>query len=43
MGGIPSSDRVIEYVDEALEALVVVFCANGAAVEGLAGRDWHIK
>ena len=43
MGGTSSSHRVIEYVDRALEALVVVFCANGAAVEVIMGRYCHIK
>ena len=39
MGGTPSSARIIENVDKALEALEIVFHANGAAVEGLEDRD----
>ena len=34
MRGTPSSDRIIEDVDRALEALEIVFHTNGAAVEG---------
>ena len=34
--GTPSSVRIIEDVDLALKALVIVYRANGAAVEGLA-------
>ena len=33
--GSPSSARIIEDVDRALDALKVVYCAHGAAVEGL--------
>ena len=39
MGGTPSSTKIIEDVDRALEALKIVFRANGAAVEGLADRN----
>ena len=37
----PYSDRIVEDVDRALEALEIVFHANGAAVEGLADRNGH--
>ena len=39
----PSSARIIKYVDIALKALEIVYCANGAAVEGLADINWHIR
>ena len=39
MGGTPSSARIIEDVGRALEALLIVFRANDAAVEGLADRN----
>ena len=42
MGVTPSSARVIEDVDCALEALEIVFRANGAAFEGITGRNGHI-
>ena len=41
MGGTPSSDRIIEDVDRALEALLIFFRANDAAVEGLADKNGH--
>ena len=37
----PSSVRVIEDVYIALKALEMFYRANGAAVEGLADRNWH--
>ena len=42
MGGTPSSSRIIEDVDRALESLEIVFRANGAAFEGVTGRNGHI-
>ena len=41
MGGTPSSSRIIEDVDRALEALEIVFHVNGDAVEGLADRNGY--
>ena len=41
MRGTPSSDRIIEDVDGALEALEIIFHANGATVEGLVHRNGH--
>ena len=43
MGGTPSSSRIIEDVDRALEVLELVFRINGAIVEGLADRNGHIR
>ena len=40
--GTPSSARIIEDVDLALKALEIVYRANGAIFEGLAGRNGHI-
>ena len=37
--GTPSSARIIQDVDLALKALEIVYCANGAAVEGLEDRN----
>ena len=39
--GTLSSARIIEDVDLALEALEIFYRANGAAVEGLVGRNGH--
>ena len=39
--GTPSSARIIEDVDLALKVLEIVYCANGAAIEGLANRNGH--
>ena len=39
--GTPSLARIIQYVDLALKALEIVYCENGAAVEGLADRNGH--
>ena len=39
--GTPSSVRIIEDVDLALEALEIVYRANGAAVEGIADINGH--
>ena len=39
----PSSVRIIEDIDLALKALEIVYCANDAAVEGLADRSSHRK
>ena len=39
--GIPSSARIIEYVDQALKALGILYRANRAAVEGLDDRNGH--
>ena len=36
-----SSERIIEDFDLALKALEIVYCTNGAAVEGLADRNGH--
>ena len=41
--GTPSSERVIQDVNMALKALEMVYHANGAAVEGLADRNRHIR
>ena len=41
MGGTPSSARIIEDVDRVIEVLEIIFCANGAAVEGLGDRNGH--
>ena len=35
------SGRIIEDVDLALKALEMVYCTNGAAVEGLDDRNGH--
>ena len=37
----PSLARIIQDVDLELKALEIVYCANGAAVEGLADRNGH--
>ena len=37
------SVRIIKYVDLALIVLEIVYCINGAAVEGLADINEHIK
>ena len=34
MGGTPSSARIIEYVDRALEELLIVFRVNGSSLRG---------
>ena len=39
--GTPPSVRIIEDVDLELKALEIVYLSNGAAVEGLADRNWH--
>ena len=39
----PSSAQITEDVDLALKALEIVYRANGAAVEGLADRNGHIR
>ena len=39
--GTSSSARIIQDVDLALKALEIVYCANAAAVEGLADRNGH--
>ena len=39
--GTPSLERVIQDFNLALKALEIVYCANGAAVEGLADRNGH--
>ena len=41
--GTTSSVRIIEDVDLELKALEIVYRSNGAAVEGLADRNWHRK
>ena len=41
-GGTPSSAMIIEDVDRALEALEIIFRANGAAIEGIADRNVQI-
>ena len=43
MGGIPSSSIIIEDVDRALEALLIVLCGNGTAVGGILDRNCHIR
>ena len=40
--GTPSSAKIIQDVDLALKALDIVYCENGATVEGLADRNGHI-
>ena len=40
MGGTPSA-RIIKYVDRSLEALEIVFCADGAAFEVISDRNGH--
>ena len=37
----PSLAQIIQDVDLELKALKIVYRANGAAVEGLAGRNGH--
>ena len=39
--GTPSSARIIQDVDLALKALEIVYCENGAAVEGMSDRNVH--
>ena len=39
----PYSGRIIEDVDLALKVLEMVYCTNGAAVEGLDDRNGHIQ
>ena len=39
--GTPSSTRMIQDVNLALQALEIFYLANGAAVEGLADRNGH--
>ena len=39
--GAPSSARIIQDVDLAFQALEIVYCENGAAVEELADRNGH--
>ena len=39
--GTPSLVRIIQDVDLALKVLEIFYCANGAAVEGLADRNGH--
>ena len=39
--GTPCSARIIQDVNLALKALGIVYRENGAAVEGLAGRNGH--
>ena len=41
--GTPSLARMIQDFDLALKALEIVYRANGAAVEGLDDRNWHIR
>ena len=41
--GTLSSARIIQDVDLALKALEIVYRENGAAVEGLADRNGHIR
>ena len=41
--GTPSLARIIHDLDLALKALEVVYRTNGAAVEGLAGSNGHIR
>ena len=43
MKGRPSSARTIEYVNLALEALDIVYRADGTAVEGPADRNGNIR
>ena len=39
--GTPSSERINQDIDLALKSLEIVLGANGAAVEGLSGRNGH--
>ena len=41
--GTPSSARIIQDVNLELKALEIVHRKNGAAVEGIADRNWHRK
>ena len=41
--GTPSSARIIQDADLGLKALYIVYRENGAAVEGLADRNGHIR
>ena len=41
IGGMPSSERIVDDIYRALEALLIVFRANGAAVEGITDRNGH--
>ena len=41
--GTPSSERIIQDVNLALKVLEIVYCANGAAFEGLDDRNRHIR
>ena len=41
--GTPSSARIIQDVDMALKVLKFFYRANGAAVEGLADTNVHIR
>ena len=41
--GTPSSARIIQDIDLALKALEIVYLENGAAVEGLADRNGHMR
>ena len=39
--GTPSSERIVQYVDMALQALEIIYRANGYAVEGFSDRNGH--
>ena len=39
--GTPSSARIIQDVNLELKALEIVYCENGAAVEGMVDRNGH--
>ena len=43
MVGTPFPARILEYVGIVLEDLEIVLHANGAAVEGIADRNGHIR
>ena len=43
MGVTPSSASIIQDFDMALKALEIFYHKNGAAVEGLADRNGHIR
>ena len=41
--GTPSSARIIQYVYLELKVLEIVYRENGAAAEGLADRNGHMR
>ena len=41
--GTPSSERIIQYVYLELKVLEIVYRENGAAAEGVADRNGHMR